>query len=241
MSAYSSAVMALTPEAYLRLGESSGTTATDISGNGHHGTYHGSPTLGVAGAAGDSDTAVRFNGSGDYLTVPVPLSTLAVTNLTVMFFLYVPTYANDLGAAMMYGTDWYNDSIFCLPNHSSGTVVYGVSSSQPFTQQALDTFTRPSAGAWHHIIITSTDSGGGLTNAYVDCTQVGSGASGLGLAGVRRSDRSFNIAHNVTDGVDLACSIDEFAVITRVISSTERGSICSAIQETNPYWGVKAA
>jgi hypothetical protein len=68
----SDGVLGLSPIAYWRLGEASGTSAADASGNGHTGTYVGSPTLGVAGLlTGDADTAVTF-GSGKYVTTPTP-------------------------------------------------------------------------------------------------------------------------------------------------------------------------
>lgn len=64
-SAYETAVLADSPSAYYRLGESGGSTASDDSGNGVNLTYPGSGvTLGTTGAlAGDSDTAVTFSGS----------------------------------------------------------------------------------------------------------------------------------------------------------------------------------
>lgn len=56
-------VLSLQPVAWWRLGETSGTTAVDASGNGHDGTYEGSPTLGVDGlVVGDPDTAVDMEG-----------------------------------------------------------------------------------------------------------------------------------------------------------------------------------
>lgn len=58
---YASEVLADSPLVYWRLGEASGTTATDSSGNGLNGTYSGSYTQGVTGLlTGDSDTAVTF-------------------------------------------------------------------------------------------------------------------------------------------------------------------------------------
>lgn len=57
---YSAEVLADSPVAYLRLGEASGTTAADASGNANTGTYVASPTLGVAGAISDGDTAASF-------------------------------------------------------------------------------------------------------------------------------------------------------------------------------------
>src|SRR4051794_23828332 len=67
---YATDVAALSPIAYWRLGEASGTSAADTSGNGHTGTYVGTPTLGATGLlTGDADTAVTF-ASGKYVTTP---------------------------------------------------------------------------------------------------------------------------------------------------------------------------
>ena len=61
---YAGGILAATPEAYWRLGEATGTTAADASGNGVTGTYTNSPTLGTPGVlAGDSDTSVTFDAS----------------------------------------------------------------------------------------------------------------------------------------------------------------------------------
>jgi hypothetical protein len=54
------------PAIYWRLGESSGVTAMDSSGNGRNGKYAGSPVLGAKGAIkGDPDTAVLLHGAPD--------------------------------------------------------------------------------------------------------------------------------------------------------------------------------
>lgn len=54
-----------------RLGEASGTTVVDASGNGYTGTYVGTPTLGGAGLlVADSDTAWTGNGTDTSITGP---------------------------------------------------------------------------------------------------------------------------------------------------------------------------
>lgn len=69
-SRYQEVVLSRRPVAYWRLGDSAGQPAVDVTGNGHHGTYHGAPTFGQPGAIqGDPDTAVRFNGT-DYIEIP---------------------------------------------------------------------------------------------------------------------------------------------------------------------------
>lgn len=61
------AILALDPIAYWPLWESSGTTAEDVTGNGHDGTYTGTYTLG--GASGD-DGRSYVDLAGGYVTVP---------------------------------------------------------------------------------------------------------------------------------------------------------------------------
>lgn len=61
MSAYSDAVLAHGPLVYWRLGEASGTTANDASGNARHGTIEPGVTIGTTGLlTGDADTAMTF-------------------------------------------------------------------------------------------------------------------------------------------------------------------------------------
>jgi phytoene dehydrogenase-like protein len=69
VSAYSDAVIALSPSAYWRMGDSSGTTMA--AAVGPSGSYFNTPTLAEAGAlTGDSDTAVRFTAAqSEYASV----------------------------------------------------------------------------------------------------------------------------------------------------------------------------
>lgn len=70
LASYGSEVISDGPVAYWRLGEATGVTASDESGNGHLGTYSGSPTLGVDGLINDDpDTAVAFDGLDDRISV----------------------------------------------------------------------------------------------------------------------------------------------------------------------------
>src|SRR4051812_8284116 len=67
---YSSEVLADSPLAYWRLGDASGTTMVDSSGNARDGAYTGSPTLGTTSLLlSDADTAVTLNGSTQYASV----------------------------------------------------------------------------------------------------------------------------------------------------------------------------
>lgn len=80
---YRTTILADSPLAYWRLGEASGTTLVDQTGN-HTGSYVGSPTLGTPGAiVGDADTSVTLDGSANkygqatgWNTIPAPPITI---------------------------------------------------------------------------------------------------------------------------------------------------------------------
>ncbi len=67
---YAQAILAERPVAYWRLGERRGPVARDASGNGHNGTFEGSPAFDEPGAvAGDADGSVRLGGGRDYVEI----------------------------------------------------------------------------------------------------------------------------------------------------------------------------
>jgi hypothetical protein len=80
--------------AHWRLGEASGTTAWDTTG-AYNGTYAGNPTLGVPGAiAGDTDTAVGFNGSTSKMSIP-PLPAVGDFSVEGWSYLTSPASTNN--------------------------------------------------------------------------------------------------------------------------------------------------
>ena len=69
-TSYAMVVASDSPASYWRLGETSGSTAADAAGSSP-GSINGGVTLGVPGAlAGDANTAMGFNGSTGYVSVP---------------------------------------------------------------------------------------------------------------------------------------------------------------------------
>jgi hypothetical protein len=70
ISSYSKVIVADGPRAYWRLGDAAGKPMADAMA-AFPGRYVNSPVVGSAGAiSGDSDTAVDFNGTSSYATVP---------------------------------------------------------------------------------------------------------------------------------------------------------------------------
>jgi hypothetical protein len=71
LDTYATLVLASSPLFHWRLGDTSGTTATDASGNGRNGTYNGSPTLNQPSLLpGDlTNGSVLFDGTNDYVSI----------------------------------------------------------------------------------------------------------------------------------------------------------------------------
>lgn len=80
-SSYAAVVLSDSPVAYWRLGETSGTTAVDSSGNGLDSVYFNGVGLGAPGAiAGDSNSAATLDGFDDRIErAPVTTQLTAVT------------------------------------------------------------------------------------------------------------------------------------------------------------------
>lgn len=136
------------PTGYWRLGETSGGTATDSSGNGGNGTYEGDVILGQPGAiAGDSDGAVRL--TGGYVLVPDSPAISFTGPFTLEAWVMVTT-SHQQGIIEKYDTPAFN-----------GYVLRTVQANKLFAQTLTGTEPLPPSvtgpttilpGLWHHIV-----------------------------------------------------------------------------------------
>lgn len=157
---YESEVLSDSPYLYWRLGEASGTTAADDSGNGRSGTYVNGPTLGVTGLlTGDTDTAVQFiSGSS---TVVQRLSALGPT--TIPTFTLECIIGANISDGHLFGiTDPTGTDDIELFLVGGGLLTFAFQGTSGFTATAgilVDTSVK------HHIAATFD---GTVLNVYVD-------------------------------------------------------------------------
>lgn len=158
-SSFQQYVRDLSPVAWWRLGESSGTIAYDVRGS-NPGTYTNSPTLGRTGAlAGDGDYAVEFDGSNDEVVIPYAAA-LNPTAVTIAAWVKIDTTS---GTLIVY--DSRNTAAttgFCL-SVSAGKVRFGVAEAGGFSE-GISTTTL-TTGVWYHIAGTY---GGGNRHVYIN-------------------------------------------------------------------------
>lgn len=183
-SVYSAVVMTDAPVAFWKLNETSGTTATDSSGNGHNGTYTGSPTLNQSGPF-NGIKAVDFDGVDDFVSVGDDAA-FTTTNYTLELWANADTVSVDGNipfAKRAAGTtgEWH------IVYVNNGTA-YGETLNTGGTDYLLAQGTC-SAAAWHHIVYT-LDGSSNIGSLYVDGALV---ATDTSTNGTRQGDTTASV------------------------------------------------
>lgn len=225
---YSAEVLADSPLVYLRLGESSGTTAADSSGNSRNGTYVGSPTLGVAGAiSGDANTAVTFDGSTQAVTVPS--TGLPTTDVDQTIECWVKFTSTTTGL-FVAGRDVSSSTRgVCIRTGTvAGTLMCG--NTVGTSPQSTGTY---NDGNWHHVVGLRHQSAGTF-ELYVDNVSVASGTesnSTLGASG-------FFVAERGNGTLRFPGTIDEAAYYGTALSSTRIAAHYAAGTSSGAFTGT---
>lgn len=204
---YSSEVLADSPLAYYRLGEGSGTTLVDSSGNGRNGAWGGAPTRTTGLLVGDSDGAVKPNG---FQAQVVDAPWMDVSDLTVEAWVKIDTLNPSGGIVDRYGGGGAGVSGFILyaPSNKFSVVVRTAAGDK----QVLDPTTL-SVGTTYHVVGTCD---GTTLKLYVNNVLVHSVASGPLVPGVAHLlIGRFDFGNVYTIG-----TIDEVAIYDHALDAT---------------------
>ena len=159
---YPATVLASNPSFFWRLGDTSGTTATDSSPNGFTGIYEPGTTQGATGPVpGDSTPATTFNGSTGNVTastaVPGP------TTFSVEFWFKTTTQTGGklvgFGKSQTGLSSSYDRHVYM---QNDGQLVFGVYSSKDYDVITPDVY---NDGQWHYVVATY---GSSTMSLYVD-------------------------------------------------------------------------
>lgn len=215
------AVLANTPFLFYPLGEASGSTATDSSGNNSNGTYQGNGTLyGASGScARDAGTAITLNGTSGYIS-----TSDSVTNPTVFTTeIWFKTTTTSGGELIGFGKTKTGSS----PNADrhlyltdTGQVAFGVKPN------GITTITSPRSyndGNWH--LADASLSGAGM-QLYLDGQLVASDStvtSAQNYTGYWRIGYSNFAGWGATAPTSdyVAATLDDAAVYTTALTATQ--------------------
>jgi hypothetical protein len=218
---YRDVVLSMSPLRYWRLGESSGTTANDISGNGSHATYNSSGvTLGATGGlTNDTNTAATFDGNTGYASAS---DITGLNDFTVSF--WAKYLGSNSGERTLFGADNYNSS----PRYGLIVKPYGSTFGQPQYEAYINgtggglAFSATTTNWNHYLFVRSgTSLSLYLNGAYVSAITVGSGIAQLN--NIRVGSHYFNgSAQEFSNS-----SVQDVAIFT---SALTRGQIASLYQ-----------
>lgn len=211
---YSSEVLADSPLAYYRLGDASGTTMTDSSGNGRNGTYNG-PTLGATGLlTGDANTSADFDGTNDRCTVTYNAGWMAPANWTIEAWFNTDTTS---GAAVIAGRQASGNARWSITRSGTG-LVFRFNSNGSSGWNDLTVASVVTTGQTYHVVGTWD---GTTRRLYLNGSQIGSDTPGFtpsGTAGLSIGSW-FDLSAEWFNG-----RIDEVAYYGTALSSTRVGA-----------------
>lgn len=206
---YSAEVLADTPLAYWKLGEASGTTATDSSGNANDGTYTGSPTLGATGMlTGDPDTAVTFDGSTQYMSAPLAAFAANALITVEAWAKWTSTSTNSTIVCSDTAVAGHKGFALFIGN-AAGKVSFG-SYGSSFATTSAATF---NDGNRHHLVGTYD---GTQFRLYVDETL----AAGPTTASLPTGASVVYVAERGNNTLRFAGTVEKVAVYSGVLSTT---------------------
>jgi hypothetical protein len=215
---YRSEMLALSPALYLRLGETSGTTAADLGSNGLAGTYSGAYTLGVASPGmADGDTAVGLARTGAGLVSVPHHSTLQLDtgpgkSWSLVFRMRVDTRATTWPGVMVKGSTSVGWGIY---NSAGNGMVYKIGGSEQFSGAGT-----VALGEWHHWTLTYD---GANLRWYRDGELLASPAY---AAAINRTDTSTLDLNRMDVYGDTF--LDEVAVVRSTLSPTQISRLVAA-------------
>lgn len=224
---YSSEVLADTPVTYYRLGDTSGTTATDDAGNAHHLTYSGAYTLGQTGLqVSDSNGAVLFSGGRADAGGFASWMDTAGGDMTIEALINPSTVSGTRTIAARYvAGQSFSNAAWSLRMDGNTLAFYVFTGSF----SAISSSITLSAGNTYHVAVTYN----GTTD---DVTMYINGVSrGTGTVAMNTSSAPLVIGCNSNlSAEDFSGVIDEVAFYSTCLTSTRVNAHYTAATTTPP-------
>jgi hypothetical protein len=205
---------------YWDMDETSGATAMDSSDNGNDGTLYNmsSPSCWGIGQIGNT---LRFDGSNDYVSLPIGSVINSLTNCTIA------SWVNwDGGGSWQriwdFGTGETVNMFLTPRNGSTGTLRFAITTNGSSNEQQITkSGSSPLSTGWHHIAVT-IDTSNHTHKMYLDGALAAQNTSGtltphsLGTTNHNYLGRSNYSADPYLDG-----RLDDVRIYNRVLSTTE--------------------
>lgn len=209
---------ATNPVVWYKFDQSSGTTASDSSGNGKNATLVNGPTW----TAGKSGNAVNLDGLNDYLSMPSGIVS-GLNDFTIATWVKLDSIST-WSRIFDFGTGT-SRNMFLTPRGGSNVIRFTITTGGYSAEQQINGTAALPTGAWKHVAVTKS---GNLAILYVDGVEVGRNSnmtispSALGNTSLNYIGKS-QYADPYLDG-----QVDGFRIYNRGLSATEIKNLYSA-------------
>jgi endoglucanase len=212
-------------KAYLKFDETSGTSASDSTGNGWTGTLVNGPLW----STGKYGNAVDLDGTNDYVSLPTGVVN-GLADFTIATWVYldaVSTWSRvfDFGT----GTTKY---MFLTPKGGSSVVRFAITTGSG--EQQINGTAAFSTGAWTHVAVALTGSTGIL---YVNGTEVGRNSTiTLTPSSLGATTQNYIGKSQYSDPY-LNGRVDDFRIYSAALSPAEVAALANTASfNTAPYF-----
>ncbi|MDQ0114175.1 DUF5695 domain-containing protein [Paenibacillus harenae] len=196
--------------------ETSGSAASDASGNGKHASLSG----GTSWSAGKSGNGLELNGSNAYASLPAGIVE-GLNDFTIATWVKVDTLS-DWARIFDFGTGT-NNYMFLAPRAGGAGLRFGISTSGNGAEQQLNAPALPT-GVWKHVAVTLSGTTGRL---YVDGVLATTNtAMTLKPSSLGSTDLNY-IGKSQWPDPYLDGMIDDFKIYSRALNGTEIGTLFS--------------
>ena len=236
-ASYPAEVLADAPRGYWRLGETSGTTAADLSGNNLPGTYQNGTILGVPGAIPDGNPAARFDGLDDRVNMADPASgalDFGTGDFTVEAWVRTGANGEQIIASKQIGTagvPYWQVTVTDDFGHAGS--VRAKLYDGTVTRQVYGPPVHVDDGAWHHLAVVFARASG--ITIYVDKIFVSQTAGAM--AGDVSNTANFLVGgRTISSYPSWSGDIDEAAVYPSALTQARLAAHYDAVTagETTP-------
>jgi hypothetical protein len=192
----------------------SGTTWTDISGNGNNGTLTNGPTFNSTNGG-----SIVFDGTNDYVSVANASSLTNTSSLSVESWVLMNPSMNVYGAVVGKGTSDANEEYCLLINPSTSKVYFDVGGT---TGPYVDLTSTFNSNTWYHVVATHERVAGSSTiKIYVNGSLV-PGSTINPTSAVNDNATNVSIGCRFDGNTSLWNGrISMVAIYTRTLSATE--------------------
>jgi hypothetical protein len=199
--------------------ETSGTTAADSSGYGNDGTLYGGPQW----VAGHIDGALQFDGSDDYVSLPIGPLISSLSDCTISIWV---NWSGTSGANQRI-FDFGSSSTSCMyltPNsQTNGALRFGILKGWAVPESQL-TAPFPLPSGWHHIAIVIDGTSKGM-KLYLDGEVAATGITSVLPKDLGFTTQNFLGKSQSASYPSYTGSMDEMSFYNRPFTTDEIGLI----------------